>query len=246
MMRDHLQKWRNAYRERFVVAPSPKEAASDPNAVTPPTPSTQGVAVSGTLPSTIGDDNRDMREQLAVAPEEAPRPEAVASTAVATTSPPSDEDIPPFLDRRPLSPEDQRAFDAIMTALNSASPVVRERVRAALGSSNAWSGSGAKAESSRRHDDDASATPNPPTGSVVPAYIADAAERVEVKKLEPAGEVPLDAKPEAPDQADAGIKYSDLQVPGFMPTRARPIVVVRRKSRRPKKKPRGPFETSPF
>jgi hypothetical protein len=53
------------------------------------------------------------------------------------------------------------------------------------------------------------------------------------------------AKPKAADAVDAGIKYSDLPVPGFMTLPVRRVVVVRRKSRRPKMA-RGPFENSPF
>jgi hypothetical protein len=58
-----------------------------------------------------------------------------------STSPQGDDDIPAFLDRRPLSPDDQRAFDAIMAVWTSsglqsmccnASAVVRERFTAEI------------------------------------------------------------------------------------------------------------------
>ena len=179
--------------------------------------------------------------------------EAGVSEAVATatevagllTPPPNDEEIPAFLDRRPLSADDQRVFDVIMAALARASAVVRERVRAELIRPNAWSGSAAQTISNRRHDNDASAIPNQPTVSEL-AQTAGGADASVAQQPEPAGDAPLVATPAAADAVGAGIKYRDLDLPGFMPTRARPIVVVRRKSRRPKKKPRGPFETSPF
>jgi hypothetical protein len=60
----------------------------------------------------------------------------------ASMKPPADLDIPHFLDRRPLLPDDQLAFDAIKTAwanstdlraaLIGASPVVLERFLAVL------------------------------------------------------------------------------------------------------------------
>ena len=63
--------------------------------------------------------------------------DGVAADEVASSAPkPTDEGIPAFLDRRPLSPEDERAFDAIMVVWTSsglqsmcsnASAVVRER-----------------------------------------------------------------------------------------------------------------------
>ena len=57
------------------------------------------------------------------------------------------------------------------------------------------------------------------------------------KSPEPAS---LGAAPEA-----ARIKYRDIQVPGYMTGRTRRVVVVRRKSRKPKKV-RGPLDNSPF
>jgi hypothetical protein len=189
LTRGQLQKWRRELSRKVVLAPPPKEAASDPDAVSLPTTSTLAAAVSGALPSTIDGDNRGGGEQLALAPKDAPAPEAVpTATEIAgpLTPPPSDDDIPAFLDRRPLSPEDQRAFDLIMAALNDVSALVRERVRAELIRPNAWSGSAAKAISNRRHDDDAGAQP---TASVAPAYTADAAEPNEMAKPLPAGKV---------------------------------------------------------
>jgi hypothetical protein len=96
----------------------------------------RGTAVeSAALPLTVSDDTSDKQDELALAPEGAPAPEAVATAAVvagSVTPPPNDEDIPAFLDRRLLSPKDQRAFDVIMSALRSASAVVRARVRAEI------------------------------------------------------------------------------------------------------------------
>ena len=81
----------------------------------------------------MSDHSQDKQEQLAVVQEDAPAPEAVATGAAGPlTLPPSDEDIPAFLDRRPPSAEDQRVFDVIMAAWKIASPVVRERVRAEI------------------------------------------------------------------------------------------------------------------
>ena len=203
MKRDHLQKWRNSHREKFVVAPSPKEAASNSAVVGLRIDPTKDAVESGPLPSTTRDDNRNMQDERAADPKYAPAPEAVATAAELAgplAPPPSDDDIPAFLDRRPLSLEDQRAFDAIMAALNAASPVVRERVRAELVRADAWSGSVAKAVSGRRQEDDASAIRNQPTESVVPAYTADAAERTEGQKAEPAEEAPPGVTPDALEQ----------------------------------------------
>jgi hypothetical protein len=147
MKRDHLQKWRNSHREKFVVAPSPKEAASDSAVVGLPIDSTQDAVNSGALPA-MSDDSQDNEEELAALPDDAPAPEAVA-TAAEVARPPalplSDEDIPAFLDRRPLSPEDQRAFDVIKVAWErhlqplwrTASVVVRERIIAEVIRANA-------------------------------------------------------------------------------------------------------------
>ena len=100
------------------------------------------------------------------------------------------------------------------------------------------------AEHSSRRDYDDSAIPNQPTESVAPAYTPDAAERAEVAKSEPAEQAPPSVTPDALGRTDAGIKYGDLQVPGFTTIRKN-FVVVRRKRRRPKK-PRGPLENLPF
>jgi hypothetical protein len=51
-------------------------------------------------------------------------PEEVASPP---TAPVGNEDIPAFLDRRPFSPDNQRAFDDLTAAWDNASEVVRER-----------------------------------------------------------------------------------------------------------------------
>jgi hypothetical protein len=121
-----------------------------------------------------------------VVPEDASPPEAAATAAVVAgaLTPPSEE-IPAFLDRRPLSAEDQRVFDMFMAAWNIASPVVRQRIKAEV-------------------------------------FGADASSR-----------------------ADAGIKKRDVQVPGYMPARATPEVVVRRKRRR-SRKVLGSLDDLPF
>jgi hypothetical protein len=106
----------------------------------------EGTAVaSAKLHSTMSNDSPNDRNEPAVAPTDALAPKAVATTELFGPSapPPSDDDIPAFLDRRPLSAEDQRIFDAIMTALHSASAVVRERVRAALKAADQSTGVGA-------------------------------------------------------------------------------------------------------
>jgi hypothetical protein len=119
LTRAQLQKWRNLHRKDAGVAPSHKDAASDSAVVGLPIGSTQD-AVN--------------KEELTSAPDNAP-PEAVAPGAGPLAPPPSD-DIPPFLDRRPLAPEDQEAYDAVKAIWNShvlplwksASEIVRERL----------------------------------------------------------------------------------------------------------------------
>ena len=183
MNRSQLQRWRKSREFRHL--PSTKEAATGSTTGMPISP-THAVE-SGALPSTVtGDGNRDPREQCAVVPEDASPPEAAATAAVVAgpLTPPSEE-IPAFLDRRPLSAEDQRVFDMFMAAWNIASPVVRQRIKAEV-------------------------------------FGADASSR-----------------------ADAGIKKRDVQVPGYMPARATPEVVVRRKRRR-SRKVLGSLDDLPF
>jgi hypothetical protein len=155
----------------------------------------EGTAVeSAELPSTVSDRNRVKHDELAAAPKYAVA--TAAETKGPLTPQPGDDDIPAFLDRRPLSPDDQCAFDGIMAALKTASAVVRERVRAELVRADAGSGSVATAVSGRRQEDDASAIRNQPTEGVVPAYTADAAERTEGQKAEPAEEAPPGVTPD--------------------------------------------------
>ena len=86
----------------------------------------EGTAVaSAKPPTTVSDGNRGKHDELAAAPRY-----AVATAKEIAGS--NDDEIPAFLDRRPFSPDDQRAFDLIMAALNDVSALVRERVRAAL------------------------------------------------------------------------------------------------------------------
>jgi hypothetical protein len=94
----------------------------------------QDAVNSGALPA-MSDDSQDNKEELASASDNALAPEAVAPVAGSLASPPSG-DIPAFLDRRPLAPEDQGAYDAIKAIWNShvlplwkgASAVIRERI----------------------------------------------------------------------------------------------------------------------
>jgi hypothetical protein len=81
---------------------------------------------------------RHVKHELETARAIASRPPAVDASMKAPTT---DEEIPPFLNRYPLSPEDQLAFDAVMTAwansttraaLLQASPVVQERFSTVL------------------------------------------------------------------------------------------------------------------
>jgi len=134
LTRAQLQRWRNSHRENAGVAPSHKDAACDSAVVGLPIGSTQDAVNSGALPA-MSDDSQDNKEELASAPDNAPAPEAVAPAAGPLAPPPSD-DIPAFLDRRPLAPEDQGAYDAIkatwnshvLPLWNSASEIVRERI----------------------------------------------------------------------------------------------------------------------
>ena len=85
-----------------------------------------------------------------------------------------------------------------------------------------------------------STTPDPPITGELLAHTADAADARDVAKPESPEPASLGAAPEA-----ARIKYRDIQVPGYMTGRTRRVVVVRRKSRKPKKV-RGPLDNSPF
>ena len=139
---NRLLKWRRSgYQDATAFGPQAKASRQRAQRVQAPErqrrkpATTSEQAQAAALPSTIGDDNPDMREQPAVAPEGAPEPEAVA-TGSPSTPPPGDDDIPAFLDRRPLSPDNQRAYDAIKSTWNSyvlplwngTSAVVRERI----------------------------------------------------------------------------------------------------------------------
>ena len=92
---------------------------------------------------------RHVEHELETARAIASRPPAVD----ASMRPPTDGGIPPFLNRCPLSPDDQLAFDAIKAAwansttraaLLQASPVVQERFSTALRADIASSSSAAK------------------------------------------------------------------------------------------------------
>jgi hypothetical protein len=235
MKRADLQRWRKS-RNLGHLPPAGGSAGS-------PIAPTHAVG-SGSLPfTTSGDDNRENRDEVAAAPNDAPALEAVTTAAVTaspSTMPPGDGGIPAFLDRRPLSADDQRAFDAIMAALNSASQVVRERVRAELVRANC----AAVKASSRRQDDDAGPIANRPAESAALVYTADSTEPAEMAKPEPVGEASPAVIPHALAHVDAGIKYRNVQTPGLT-TISKNFEVVRRKRRRPAKA-LGSLENSPF
>ena len=140
MQRDQLHKWRNSHREppmKVGAVTSPpiqdKLAVQDGLALGPLSlqQASQRKQSTAAANSQTGSEVRSPDVTHTVAIEE---------VACPSTTPPSDEEIPDFLDRRPLSPEDQRALDVIMAAWdthvrkpwNSASAVVRERFFAFL------------------------------------------------------------------------------------------------------------------
>jgi hypothetical protein len=149
LRRSELQKWRNSHRELSTkggFAPSPKEAATDSFLASPPIASTHDNAESGVVLSALSQqeiqDKFAVQDKLPLGPmttEDAPHSTAIEEVAGALPAP-NDGEIPAFLDRRPLSVEDQRAFDVIMASwvshvqplFNGASEVVRERFIAAL------------------------------------------------------------------------------------------------------------------
>ena len=115
------------------------------------------VVASAELPSTVSDGTQGKHNDLAPAYKNAPTPGAVATDAELpgpSAPPPGDDDIPPFLDRRPLSAENQRIFDAIMVSLRSAPAIVRERVRAQLMRENTSRSAADPIDRSRGNDDD--------------------------------------------------------------------------------------------
>ena len=240
MQRVQLERWRKSHCEKVVVAPIPIEAESDSAVASPPIALTQDAVEGGALRSTMSDDNLNSQEQLAVAPEDAPAPGAVATGAVVAgplTPQPSDEEIPPFLDRRPMSAEDQRVFDVIMAAYSIASPVVRERVRAEIIGADA-----PVAEASWR-DDDVSAisstTPSPPTMSEPLAQTADAAALAEAEKSDLPKGTPPNLIPQAVDGADGGIKNQSVEFVSHRIIGGRPISVLRHRRHGKAKKQRG-------
>ena len=115
---NRLLKWRESgYQDDTAFGPQAKASRQRAQRVQAPERQRRKPATTSEQAQAAAD-NPDMREQLAVAPEGAPEPEAVA-TGSSSTPPPGDDDIPAFLDRRPLSPEDQRAYDAIKSTWNS-------------------------------------------------------------------------------------------------------------------------------
>jgi hypothetical protein len=132
---NRLLKWRESgYQDGTAFGPQAKASRQRAQRVQAPERQRRKPATTSEQAQAAAD-NPDMREQLAVAPEGAPEPEAVA-TGSPSTPPPGDDDIPVFLDRRPLSPDDQRAYDAIKSTWdsyvlplwNATSAVVRERI----------------------------------------------------------------------------------------------------------------------
>jgi ParB-like chromosome segregation protein Spo0J len=79
--------------------------------------------------ATVTERLRQVEQELETARATAARAPAVD----ASMKPPTDLDIPPFLDRRQLLPDDQLAFDAIKAAWDAASELVRERFRERIG-----------------------------------------------------------------------------------------------------------------
>jgi hypothetical protein len=133
--RAQLQKWQRELSRKVELAPRPDEAEIDV-VVALPTTQTQE---AGALRATVSDDTREKQDERAADPKYAPAPGPVATGAETKgqlTPPPGDDDIPAFLDRRPLAPGNQRAYDAIKATWNShvlplwksASAVVRERI----------------------------------------------------------------------------------------------------------------------
>ena len=132
---NRLLKWRESgYQDGTAFGPQAKASRQRAQRVQAPERQRRKPATTSEQAQAAAD-NPDMREQLAVAPEGAPEPKAVA-TGSPSTPPPGDDDIPAFLDRRPLSPDDQRAYDAIKSTWdsyvlplwNATSAVVRERI----------------------------------------------------------------------------------------------------------------------
>ena len=156
MKRGELQQWCNAHRE--LRALSPKTAASDPSVASSPNASTQEAAEIGV--STFASSQHEIQDKPAVhdarapgplSPEEVsqPLPDVAQSTAIgeaagASTPLPSEGEIPAFLDRRPLSPDNKRALDMIKAKwashvqplFNGAAGVVRERFIAFIRADN--------------------------------------------------------------------------------------------------------------
>ena len=132
MDRAQLERWRKSHCQKVLVAPIPIEAESDSAVASPRIASTQDAVNSGALPA-MSDDSQDNKEELASASDNALAPEAVAPVAGPLASPPSD-DIPAFLDRRPLAPEDQETYDAIKAIWNShVLPLWNRRLRSRAG-----------------------------------------------------------------------------------------------------------------
>jgi hypothetical protein len=100
----------------------------------------QGKPENASRNATTGDEDRSPERTPARVVEE----EEQGQVPSPSTVPTGNEDIPAFLDRRPLSPEDQVTFDTIWGALQTASAVVRERIRVALNTDINFSNSAAE------------------------------------------------------------------------------------------------------
>ncbi len=224
MQRAELQKWRNAHRKlpaKAGIEDSPEEAISENRALTS--------AIS----------QHEVQDGLEVPDEPRLLVHNAAIEAVASPAPPPllvDDDIPAFLDRRPLSADDQRAFDAIKAAWdrylvplwNSASVVVRERIIAEVVRATVPPRSAAKLGGTGRRDDHASAI-----SSTAPlAQTADAADAGEAEKFDLPKPTPLTVQ--AAEGADAGIKNNGIEFVGLRHIGKKCVTVLRRRTRQVK------------
>lgn len=166
MKREELQKWHRAPPRKVGRVPSSKGVASDSDdGGNRPAPASPKDASHGKRSTAAAGGQTDPEVRSSDAMHDAAIEEVVSPSTA-----PTSEDIPAFLDRRPLSAEDQRVFDVIMAAWNSASPVVRERVRAEMNRANTPSRSaeGMPARTTPRPEGD---------GVVHPAAAAQASPR---------------------------------------------------------------------
>ena len=136
MSRVGLEKWRNSYNELLTgdrSDSSPMETPSNSEISERPTHKD-----ASNLKELTSDTNIQTASE--VSSPKVTRSAAIQEAACPSLAPPRDEEIPACLDRRSLSPEDQRAFVAIKAAWeshvqklwSSSSEIVLERFLAAL------------------------------------------------------------------------------------------------------------------